>query len=96
MSAKEAELLDEVRAMRRELAELRGELKSAANQQQPAETYVGSDSIQAHFGVSRATVHNWVHDEGCPHEQRGKVLRFKMSAVEDWFRGRRPTLKKVR
>lgn len=84
-----AELKNEIRLMRGELAELRGELKTSANQQQTLEVYVSSETIQKHFGVSRATVHNWIHDEGCPHEMRGKILRFKMTAVEDWFHGRK-------
>lgn len=51
------------------------------------ETYVAPDALEAHFGISRGTVHNWVR-EGCPHEVRGKILRFKMSEVEAWFSGR--------
>lgn len=80
-------LLDEIRSVRRELAELRLELKSANHQ--AVEIYVDSEAIQKHFGISRATVHNWIHEEACPHEMRGKVLRFKMSAVESWFSGRK-------
>lgn len=63
--------------------------QEAANQQH-RETYVDSEALQKHFNVSRATVHNWIHDDGCPHEMRGKVLRFKLSAVEDWFTRRQP------
>lgn len=54
----------------------------------PAVTYVSADVLQKHFGISRATVHTWVHDEGCPHEIRGRILRFKMADVEAWFSGR--------
>lgn len=52
------------------------------------ESYVDAEVIEDHFRVSRATVHNWVHNEGCPHHQRGKILRFKLGDVEDWFAGR--------
>lgn len=52
------------------------------------ESYVPTEIIESHFGVSRATVHNWIHKEGCPHHMRGKILRFKLSAVEEWFSGR--------
>ena len=62
----------------------------------PIDTYVDSEAIQKHFGISRATVHNWVHEEGCPYEQRGKILRFKLSSVESWFAGRTQPLKRVR
>lgn len=60
------------------------------------DTYVDADTLAKHFGVSRGTVHNWVHKQGCPHEMRGKrIQRFKLVAVEDWFRNR-PKLRKVR
>jgi predicted DNA-binding transcriptional regulator AlpA len=59
------------------------------------DTYVDSEEIQRIYGISRGTVHNWVHKESCPHEMRGKILRFRLAAVEAWFRGRVP-LRKVR
>jgi Helix-turn-helix domain len=52
------------------------------------ETWVDAEAIEKHFGVSRGTVHNWLRNESCPHEARGKIIRFKLSAVEAWFRQR--------
>jgi phage terminase Nu1 subunit (DNA packaging protein) len=49
---------------------------------------VDAQVVQRHFDVSRATVHNWVHTEGCPHAKRGKVLRFQLSAVCEWYANR--------
>jgi len=72
-----------------------GEPRSPAPAQPPPR-YVDPAAIARHFGVSRATVHNWVHREGCPHEQRGKLVRFELAAVEAWFRGRAPGLRRVK
>lgn len=55
----------------------------------PAAVYVSADTLQKHFGVSRATVHSWVHKEGCPHDKRGRILRFKLGEVEAWFSQRK-------
>lgn len=56
----------------------------------PERVYVSVDVLQQHFGVSRTTVHSWVHSEGCPHDMRGRILRFKMADVEAWFASRPP------
>jgi excisionase family DNA binding protein len=62
----------------------------------PRKNYVDAKEIAEHFGVSRATVHAWIHEESCPHILKGRVLRFELAAVEAWFRGREPGLKRVK
>lgn len=57
---------------------------SSAGESEP-EGWVDSQKIAKHFGVSRATLHSWVHRGGCPHALRGKVLRFQLSAVSAWY-----------
>ena len=77
----------ELRALiRDEVQRLAGD-KPAANDAPPV--YVSIDDIQRHFGVSRGTVNNWVHKEGCPHDKRGRILRFKLGEVEAWFSERK-------
>lgn len=61
-----------------------------------AKRYLDAKEIAKHFGVSRATVQNWIRHEDCPCMSRGKVLRFELAAVEAWFRGRTPSLKRVK
>jgi excisionase family DNA binding protein len=78
-----------------EFIELMRSERAAPAEPRPVETYVDAEAVAKHFGVHRGTVHNWVHKEGCPHEMRGKILRFRLEAVEAWFRNR-PTLRKVR
>jgi excisionase family DNA binding protein len=82
-----------------ELAELvrkavREEL--AHNPPKPTKNYLDTGEVAEHFGVSRATVLNWVSDDGCPHIKRGKLLRFELAAMEAWFRGRAPALTRVK
>jgi hypothetical protein len=83
---------DELRAM------VRDAVAEAMAGDKPASTkrYMDAKEIAAHFGVSRATVSNWTAKEGCPHLLRGKVLRFELAAVEAWFRGREPSLRRVK
>ena len=82
-----------------ELAELvkkavREEL--AHNPPKPKKNFLDAGEVAEHFSVSRATVHNWANDEGCPHLKRGKLLRFELAAVEGWFRGRDARLTRVK
>lgn len=58
---------------------------------EPLARYVTMQNVADHFGVSKATVQNWISKETCPHIQRGKVVRFEIAAVEAWFRGRKST-----
>jgi hypothetical protein len=82
-------------ALRELVREAVREALSGAPAPEPAPTFVAPAAIAKHYGVSRGTVANWVK-EGCPHEQRGRVLRFELAAVEAWFRGRPRGLRAVR
>lgn len=53
----------------------------------PEKKYLDASEIAAHYGVSRATITNWI-DDGCPHMRRGQILRFEFPAVDAWFRAR--------
>ena len=62
----------------------------------PGKSYLDANEIATHYGISRSTVQNWISEEDCPHIMRGKVLRFELAAVEAWFRGREPGLRRVK
>lgn len=79
-----------------EIERLLAELVSRLGTVEPSPKYVDAKAIAEHFGVSRATVHNWTTKEDCPHILRGGVLRFEVAAVEAWFRGREPGLRRVK
>lgn len=82
--------------------ELRELVRSAVREElggeKPAQAkrYLDAREIASYYEVSRATVHNWIKNEGCPHLLRGKVLRFELAAVEAWMRGREPGLRRVK
>lgn len=59
----------------------------AASPPKPRKNFLDAGEVAAHFGVCRATVHNWANDEGCPCIKRGKLLRFELAAVDGWVRG---------
>lgn len=84
---------DEMRELVREV--LREELGKAPPRVPPGK-YVDARELGKHYSVSRGTVHNWIRFEDCPHIMHGKVLRFELAAVEAWFRGRDPSLKRVK
>jgi predicted DNA-binding transcriptional regulator AlpA len=63
----------------------------ARNPPKPRKSYLDAAEIGVHFGVSRATIHAWIYEDGCPHIKRGKLLRFELAAVEAWFRSRKPS-----
>lgn len=55
---------------------------------EPSSPYVDMETIAAHFQVSKSTVSKWLAN-GCPHIRRSKrMVRFELSAVEAWVRGR--------
>lgn len=54
---------------------------------QVAKRYVDVAELATHFGVSRATIRNWI-GEGLPVLRRGKLLRFELEVAELWIRGR--------
>lgn len=74
----------------------RGVRKALEEKPNATKKWIDPDELAAHYGVSRSTVHNWVKRDGCPHQIRGKVLRFDLAAVEAWFGGREPGLRRVK
>ena len=40
--------------------------------------------VAQHFGVSRATVYNWLESTDIPHRKVGGVLRFNLVEVDEW------------
>ncbi len=44
--------------------------------------------VAAHFGVTRATVYNWIETTDIPHRKVGGVIRFNLPEVDEWAKGR--------
>lgn len=83
-------------AILEELRDIRAKLDALARPAAPAEgvvAYALPERVMEDYKISRATLHRWVAS-GCPHEKRGKILRFKLPDVAAWFGGR--TLRRVK
>lgn len=46
---------------------------------------VSKKEIAKHFGVSIPTVDRWIK-AGVPHYKIGKLVRFEIEEVKEWFR----------
>ena len=58
------------------------------------ERWVGVDDVAAHLGVVKDSIYRWVESKGLPAHRVGRLLRFKLSEVDDWIRqgkGKPPT-----
>lgn len=46
--------------------------------------WVSVDTIAAHLGVSRDSIDSWIEQKGFPAHRVGRLLRFKLSEVDQW------------
>jgi len=46
------------------------------------------DVVEAarHLGVTRDTIYRWIDARGFPAHRAGRLLRFKLSEIDDWVR----------
>ena len=52
----------------------------------PEEGWVGIERVAAHLEVARDSVYRWVESRGLPAHRVGRLLRFKLSEVDEWVR----------
>ena len=50
------------------------------------EAWVDADQVAAHLGVRKTSIYRWVEKEGLPAQRVGRLLRFKLSEVDEWVR----------
>ena len=50
----------------------------------PDERWVGVEDVAAHLGVAKDSVYRWVESKGLPARRVGRLLRFRLSEVDDW------------
>jgi excisionase family DNA binding protein len=74
---------------------VKGAVREAMAGAAEAPQYLTAAEIAKCFRVSRPTVSKWTA-AGCPHIMRGNVLRFELAAVQAWFDGRQPGLRRVK
>jgi excisionase family DNA binding protein len=62
------------------------------------EQWVSVDRVAAHLGVARDSIYRWIERKGFPAHRVGRLLRFKLSEVDQWVTtggGARPARRKA-
>ncbi len=50
------------------------------------EGWVGVEEVAAHLRVAKESVYRWVESKGFPAHRVGRLLRFKLSEVDEWVK----------
>lgn len=50
------------------------------------ERWVDVVEVARHLGVTRDTIYRWIDKKGFPAHRVGRLLRFKLSEIDDWVR----------
>lgn len=50
----------------------------------PEEGWVGIEEVGAHLRVAKESIYRWVDSKGLPAHRVGRLLRFKLSEVDEW------------
>ena len=48
------------------------------------EGWVDVGVVAAHLSVNKDSVYRWVHKQGFPAHRIGRLLRFRLSEVDEW------------
>lgn len=48
------------------------------------ERWVGVEEVAAHLRVAEASIYRWVESKDFPAHRVGRLLRFKLSEVDEW------------
>ncbi len=50
------------------------------------ERWVDVAEVATHLGVRRESVYRWIEAKGLPAHKVGRLLRFKLSEIDEWVR----------
>ena len=50
------------------------------------EAWVGIADVAAHLSVARDSIYRWVEAKDFPAHRVGRLLRFRLSEVDDWVK----------
>ena len=50
------------------------------------EGWVGIADVAAHLRVARDSIYRWVETKGFPAHRVGRLLRFRLSEVDEWVK----------
>ncbi len=54
----------------------------------PEESWVGVEDVAAHLRVAKESIYRWIDSKGFPAHRVGRLLRFKLSEVDEWVQAR--------
>ena len=49
------------------------------------ERWVGVAEVAAHLDVAKDSIYRWVESKGLPAHRVGRLLRFRITEVDDWI-----------
>ena len=50
------------------------------------ERWVNAEEVATHLGVTKDTIYRWIDKKDFPAHRAGRLLRFKLSEIDDWVR----------
>ena len=50
------------------------------------ERWVSVEEVAAHLGVNKDSIYRWIDKKNFPSHRVGRLLRFKLSEVDEWVR----------
>lgn len=50
------------------------------------EAWVDAEQVAAHLGIQKHSIYRWIEEKGFPAHRAGRLLRFKLSEVDEWMR----------
>ncbi len=50
------------------------------------ERWVSVEDVAVHLGVAKDSVYRWIEERGLPAHRVGRLLRFKLSEIDEWVR----------
>lgn len=59
-----------------------------------AEPWLSVDQIAEHLGVTRDSIYRWIDRKGLPAHRVGRLRKFQVSEVDNWYVQAVPTQKK--
>jgi excisionase family DNA binding protein len=54
----------------------------------PREGWVSVEDVATHLRVTKESIYRWIGSKGLPARRVGRLLRFKLSEVDEWVQAR--------
>jgi len=48
------------------------------------ERWVSVEDVATHLGVAKDSIYRWIEERGLPAHRVGRLLRFKLSEIDEW------------